>query len=161
MKRIVIYIVFAALLASLMGCHNQNEAVTNAAADPQKGSAAASQTCQETPSSASKITITAPCDRAQVAYRDFVEGTVSDPNTRVWVVIHPQEVGDYWVQPSVTVRNNGKWRVLVYFGEPEHSGKPYEVVAIANPREPLKEGQLFKSWPEAQWRSDPVYVVRK
>jgi len=73
------------------------------------------------------------------------------------------EVADYWVQPNVTVREGGRWKVLSYFGEPgqQHSGKRYGLVAITNPKETLQEGQLLPSWPEAQSKSQVVEVVRK
>lgn len=110
-----------------------------------------------------KIVITSPCDGATVALRHFVEGIVADPNARVWVVIHPMEVADYWVQPAVTVREGGKWKVLCYFGEPgpQHSGKHYEVTALVNPKEALSEGQLYQGWPEAESRSQVIEVVRQ
>ena len=109
-----------------------------------------------------KIVITAPCDRAKVAPRHFVEGLVSESNAEVWVIIHPMETADYWVQPNITVREGGKWKVLCYFGEPgKHSGKPYEVMAFGNPNEKLREGQLLSNWPRAQSKSQVVEVVRE
>lgn len=109
-----------------------------------------------------QIVITAPCDGAKVAPRHFVEGLVSDSNAQVCVVIRPLETPDFWVQPSVTVREGGKWKVLCYFGEPgKHSGKPYEVMAFVNPKENLKEGQLLSKWPEAQSKSQVIEVVRE
>jgi len=147
------------LLTLLIGCQTKSEQTKNM---PAQSTATASGPCLVHPNPARKIAISSPCDRAQVAARDFVEGTVADSNAQVWVVIHPLEAGDFWVQPSVTVKDNGSWRVLVYFGEPDlHVGKPYQVIAIANPRQGLNEGQLLNSWPEAQWRSDVVDVVRK
>ncbi|MBC8031137.1 MAG: hypothetical protein H7Z16_13565 [Pyrinomonadaceae bacterium] len=114
------------------------------------------------PDPSRKIVINAPCDHAKVAPRHFVEGVVADANAQVWVVIHPMEVADYWVQPNVTVREGGRWKVLCYFGElGQHSGKPYEVMAIANPKETLREGQLLPNWPEAQSKSQVVEVVRE
>src|SRR5438128_2749139 len=62
------------------------------------------------------IQITLPSDRAQVPVRAMIEGIVGDPNAKVWVIVHPMETSDYWVQPSTTVKEDGTWRVQVYFG---------------------------------------------
>jgi hypothetical protein len=109
------------------------------------------------------LVISAPCGGDQVSPRHFVEGIVSVPNANVWVIIHPMEVTDYWVQPSVTVREGGRWKVLCYFGEPgqPHSGKHYQVIAVTNPKEKLKEGQLYPNWPESESRSQVVEVIRQ
>jgi hypothetical protein len=73
------------------------------------------------------------------------------------------ETTDYWVQPSVTIREGGRWKVLCYFGEtgPAHSGKHYAVLAIANPKKKLREDQLLAEWPVAQSKSQVVKVVRE
>jgi hypothetical protein len=72
------------------------------------------------------------------------------------------ESADYWVQPSVTVREGGRWKVLCYFGEPgqQHAGKHYEIVAITNPKKEPSGGQLVAGWPESESRSQIVEVVR-
>lgn len=109
-----------------------------------------------------RITITAPCEGAKVAPRHFVEGLVSNENAQVWVVIHPMEVADFYVQPTVTVREGGKWKVLCYFGEPgQHSGKRYEVMAFANPKEKMNQGKLLGNWPAAEAKSQVIEVVRE
>ena len=115
------------------------------------------------PDPARKITITVPCDGATVAPREFVGGMVADQNARVSVVIRPMRANGYWVQPNVTVRQGGNWRVLCYFGEPgsQHSGMPYEVMAFVNPAENLKEGQQLPDWPQAESKSNVIQVVRE
>jgi len=73
------------------------------------------------------------------------------------------ETSDFWVQPSVTIREGGKWKSLCYFGEAGLAdlGKHYEVLVIANPKERLKEDQLLADWPAAQSKSQVLEVVRK
>src|SRR5258707_766688 len=109
-----------------------------------------------------KILITAPCNDAKVAPRLFVEGVAVDSNAHVRVIVHPMETSDYSVQPDVTVREGGRWKVLCYFGEPgpQHSGRHYEVLAFVDPNETLKYGQLLSGWPSAQSKSQMVEVVR-
>jgi hypothetical protein len=109
------------------------------------------------------IRITAPTDKTHVSDRPAVEGTVTDSQDRVWVIVHPLEVSDYWVQPSVTVREDGTWKVIPYIGRPGGAdiGKEFELMAVANPKAPLKEGLVLSGWPEAQARSQVVEVTRK
>jgi hypothetical protein len=108
-----------------------------------------------------RISIQSPADNAQVDYRDDVTGTVSNSAAIVWVVIRPRETSDFWVQTPVTVRQNGAWRVRVYFGEAgKHVGKQYEVRAFANPTVRLSEGKR-SDWPKAEAQSDLVEVIRR
>jgi hypothetical protein len=109
------------------------------------------------------LRITAPSDDAEVSERPFVEGTVADPKAKVWVIIHPMEVSDYWVQPSVAVKENGTWKVVIYIGRPGRIdvGKKFEIMAVANPNVKLSEGDILSGWPEAEARSDVIEVTRK
>jgi hypothetical protein len=110
-----------------------------------------------------KIDITAPLDKADVPERPIIEGTVSDSSAKVWVIVHPMEVGDYWVQPRITVEKNGTWRVMAYTGRPGNLdiGKYFEIMAVANPKAALKEGAILAGWPEAQEVSKSIVVKRK
>jgi hypothetical protein len=110
-----------------------------------------------------EVKIVAPKEGAQVRERLFVEGTSSIPNAAVWIVVHPIDVSDYWVQPRVSVRKNGEWAVSAYVGRAGNLdvGRQFELVAIANPKGDLKEGQVLGNWPEAEARSDIVMVIRK
>ncbi len=110
-----------------------------------------------------KIWITEPKTGATVPERPYVAGKVANPNAAVWVVVHPMEVSDYWVQPQLTVNRDGAWRVDIYVGRPGtvDAGKRYEIMAIANPKRPLKEGDVLRFWPDAESKSEVVEVVRK
>lgn len=109
------------------------------------------------------LRITMPADQARVPERPLVEGTVADPKAKVRVIVHPMEVSDYWVQPSVSVRKDGTWKVMIYIGRPGglDVGKRFEVMAVANPKLPLKEGNVLSGWPDAQWKSQVIEVTRK
>lgn len=108
------------------------------------------------------IWLTAPPDGVTVPHRPFIEGRVADPGARVWVVIHPMEVSDYWVQPPVSVREDGSWRVQVYVGQPGmiDVGKSFELMAFGNPRRRLREAVILGWWPEAEWQSQMIEIVR-
>jgi hypothetical protein len=108
------------------------------------------------------VRITKPADNSQVAERPYIEGTVSDPNAIVWVIVHPMEVSECWVQQSVTVKENKTWKVQVHIGRAGDvdMGKHFEIRAIANPKEKLLEGAA-PCWPEAESRSQVIEVTRK
>jgi len=109
------------------------------------------------------ITITGPEEGDEVPEHPTVSGTVCDTQARVWVVVHPMEVADYWIQPSVAVKADGTWRAVPYIGRPGDidKDKHFEVRAVANPREPLKEGMILGGWPQALWASEVIELVRK
>ncbi len=109
------------------------------------------------------LRIDSPLDNASVIERPLIEGKASDPNATVWVIVHPMAVSDYWVQPKVTLRRDGTWRVQIYLGKPGSvdTGKRFEIMAISNPKTKLKEGDVLKEWPEAQGRSEVIEVIRK
>ncbi len=107
------------------------------------------------------ISITEPVDGLKVTHWEYVKGTVSDLRVEILVVIHPNETSDFWIQPPVTVKNNGTWKVKAYFGRTGmDSGKEFEIRAFANPVSSLPEGKS-SSWPESEARSNVVNVMRK
>lgn len=109
------------------------------------------------------ISITSPVENEQVIELPIVEGTVSDSAAKVWVIVHPMEVSDYWVQQAVTMKEGGKWKVQIHIGRSGNVdvGKHFEIVAVANPKSSLKEGDRLTEWPEAQWKSQVIEVLRK
>ena len=109
------------------------------------------------------VEITSPVDGSSVGERPYVEGSVSSRQAAVWVVVRPMESSDYWVQPRVTVRSDGGWKVKIYVGRPGavDVGKDFEVRAVANPRRKLTEGQVLDDWPASEAISNVVEVVRK
>ena len=109
------------------------------------------------------LRITRPKNGANVPERVSVEGVVSEPSAQVWVIVHPMEVGDYWVQPKLKVREDGTWKVLIHIGRPGDvdKGKQFEIMAVANPEVELKGGKVLKFWPEATWESQVIEVTRQ
>ena len=109
------------------------------------------------------LRITAPTENAQVEELPFAEGTLPDANATVWLVVHPMEVPDYWVQAPASPREGTKWRLQIHIGRPgsDDVGKHFEIMAVANPKPDLKIGDKLKNWPTAKWKSPIVEVVRK
>jgi len=110
-----------------------------------------------------EIDISTTADRSSVVERPTVAGTVTDPNATVWLVVHPMAVSDYWVQPAVTIRRDGSWKVQIYIGRPGNVdvGKRFEIRAVANPKARLREGLVLGGWPEAEAISDVIEVERR
>lgn len=108
------------------------------------------------------ISITEPKDNSSVPECPIAEGVVDDANAGVWVIVHPMQVSDYWVQPRPTVKNNGKWKTMIHIGRPGSVdlGKKFEIMAIADPEEELYEGKILKYWPKARCRSEVIEVTR-
>lgn len=109
------------------------------------------------------ITITSPGDGKKVDQRYLIEGTASDMVRDVWVVVHPIDTSSYWIQPRVSIRSDGAWSAMAYFGRSGEldKGKKFEVVAIADPQESLREGDFKDDWPIAKWASKPVVLIRR
>lgn len=102
-------------------------------------------------------------DGDKVEWRQAVTGVIAEGANDLWVVVHPLETTEYWVQPKINVRAGGKWRVRVYLGRPGDIdvGKDFEVMAVAGSKQRLAEGMRLGDWPEARWRSEVVAVVRR
>jgi hypothetical protein len=109
------------------------------------------------------ISISSPLSNTQVLRRPLVEGWIEDSSAEVWVVIHPKDHENYWVQPPVQMESDGKWRTRVYIGRSgkEDIGVRYEVRAFANPDIEMFENRVLHDWPGAEWSSAAVEVIRK
>lgn len=107
------------------------------------------------------IAIVSPTSNTTVEMHDRLRGTVTDAGASIWIVVHPIETMDCWIQKPVIVDQDGSWVANVQFGEdkPKHSGSPYEVRALANPKQALKPGKT-SCWPEAVATSRPLFVRR-
>jgi hypothetical protein len=109
------------------------------------------------------LLITEPADGAGAAQRLIVAGTTSDPSATIWVVAHPLGGAVFWVQPAISVRQDGRWKTLVHIGAAgsEHVGLVFEIMAFANPAQTLREGLQLSAWPEAEARSQLIEVTRE
>lgn len=62
-----------------------------------------------------------------------IEGTVSPPDARVHVLVHPNQDLYWWVQQEATKGIQGAWRAEVSLGIPENGkGTHFQVVAVAS-----------------------------
>lgn len=98
-----------------------------------------------------------------VEWKPLVTGKVSAPFTEVWLIVHVLETSAYWVQPKTTVKAIGDWEGTIFLGNQGmlDVGKKFELRAIANPRDPLKEGVRLPGWPRAAGKSEVITVTRR
>lgn len=145
------------------GSNNSASSQTPSSTSPEKKMSPEPTPKAATAEKDQPIHITVPADNEQVIELPTVEGTVSDSTAKVWVIVHPMEVSDYWVQPPVTMRQGGEWKIQIHIGRSGavDVGKHFEIVAVANPKNSLKEGDKLRGWPEAKWKSQVIEVTRK
>jgi len=107
------------------------------------------------------ITIASPSRGEKVGAELIVSGTANKAN-EVWVIVHPGETPDYWVQPAASVKD-GVWGVQISIGRPDNidSGKHFEIMAIAGPHKQLAPAQIIKLWPSARSKSKIILITRK
>lgn len=111
-----------------------------------------------------QVRIMSPLDAAEVPWRACFSGTSSDPDARLVAIVHPTEVSAFHVQPPISVRPDGRWKVQLYIGEGKlglHSGKHFEVRVFSRPKVVLREGQKLPYWPEAESASPMIEVTRR
>src|SRR5689334_5153553 len=109
-----------------------------------------------------KISLDSPLESHGVPARTCISGTTSDSTARLVAVVHPTEIAEYFVQPAISPREDGRYKVLAYLGESGlHQGKRFEIRVFGNPKAPLREGQRLAWWPEAESFSPLVEVVRQ
>ena len=110
-----------------------------------------------------EIRITSHHDNAKVDRPAKIEGTVTNPKAKVYIIVHPVDVPEYWVQPRALVNEDGKWTSMVYLGRSTDNNpdKQYELMAIANPEKSMKVGSVLKEWPGSKWRSQIIHVKRR
>lgn len=96
------------------------------------------------------VVITDPRNGTMVETRYLVQGAVSNPNSRVYVIVHPLGIETMGVIGSPLVGVDGKWQIYAYF--PEKSlriSDQYELIAIAvneNFLVRLATGNSFRAW---------------
>lgn len=94
----------------------------------------------------------------------LVMSYVSQENADVWVIVNPTGTsGEYWVQPKAPLTGKKEWTAQAYIGRPGDSdiGKTFRIMAVVNPKIPLKEGDVLNAWPAAFGQSQIIEVIRK
>src|SRR4051812_11889047 len=110
------------LLTLTAGCSSSGSSGTN-----QTGAAGGQTTSQ------GSLTILKPNQGERVNEIGVVEGKTSKVDWPVFVLVHPMETREWWVQPLPSPTNrDGSWRASTYFGTPDDKGKRFELIAITD-----------------------------
>ncbi len=92
-------------------------------------------------------------------------GKAPNVDAKVFLIVNPLATPQqFWVQKMAKIVDGKKnWLCSIRVGNPgkEHVGQQFVVVAVANPIEPLREGDVLSDWPTAKWASQPVTLTRK
>lgn len=110
-----------------------------------------------------RIDIQSPKGDQAVGAETMVTGKVSDPQSRVYVLVRPLRTPYWWVQQiPAPPSSDGRWQALCAFGtQTEGEGESYEIIAITSKsRLGLKEGQRLEQTPEQSVSSGVVTVKR-
>jgi hypothetical protein len=105
----------------------------------------------------------------QVGREVMVEGTISDPNAIVCVLVHPLLADTWWVQnppspPGKIDDKTWRWRTIALCGTEELGlNEEFEIVALAeSQRAACQLGKTFKTpdFPNELPRSEIITVKR-
>lgn len=85
----------------------------------------------QTNPSACTVEIQAPTANSQVGENQDVSGIASiPPGTKLWIFAHRKGLALWWPQGSGPAEiNQGKWKVVAYFGVPRDIGSEFEITA--------------------------------
>ena len=112
-----------------------------------------------------EVHITSLNNNSMLPCTTYVEGTITDPNAEVWIVVHPMSTKDFYVGNTIGVREAGSpWKVLLFVGTCGDSifvGQHFEIRAISNPKANLYKEKTFRNWPESEAKSQVVEVIRQ
>lgn len=98
----------------------------------------------------------------KLGWRPKIEGSIIDVSKKVYLIVRPKKLQEYWVQPNVSVNSDKTWSCIPYIGQPSQDiNEVYEIRAIANPKTKIEEGDVFNNWPEAEWYSNIITVTRE
>jgi hypothetical protein len=155
MKPIEIFLSLGTMSCSIYGCGRPS--TTNPLPQHPEASLSATDTCVS-----QQVTIEKPDSDETEEASVTLSGTLDNECADMWLVVHPLGHANYYVQPKVTIGNDGSWLTKVPLGEAgTGTGQTFEIMAFANPEDELDAGSVLGAWPEAEARSDVVRTTRK
>lgn len=108
-----------------------------------------------------KVSIDWPAQGSRVSQQEFVRGRVNAACKNITIIVHPIGNAGYWIQPPVSVREDGSWTGLAFVGSPDESGGLFEIAAFAGNGDLFRRGEILGAWPRAVAKSNIVEVQRK
>jgi len=109
----------------------------------------------------SRLVVQYPTPNAVVPRRFLARGRASDAQ-EIWIVAHVANTPDYYVQRSVMIAPNGDWKGAVYIGRVGDIdvGLHVQLRVFINTNQPLEEGEMLYAWPQAEFASKVITVIR-
>ncbi len=109
--------------------------------------------------SVKQITINEPETRAVDRVSASITGRVDTECAEVWVIAHPVGSLDYYALPKAAVRSSREWLTSLYFSKLGGGATGlFEVLAVANPHQPLLADMRLPGWPEGEARSEVLVL---
>jgi hypothetical protein len=122
------------------------------------------------------VMISTPAESRILESQMQIEGTVSPPDSRVYILVRPEDSNVWWAQPAPVISGDGAlsgtaaWTTTVYLGnEQDGQYKKFEVVALASTNlvildflngDYLIEGDAIKDMPLLS-RSNVILILRR
>jgi hypothetical protein len=101
---------------------------------------------------------------APVGPQPTLTGKAPSADAKVFLIVNPaQAPQQFWVQKLANVDAKRNWLCSIHVGDPGsgQSGQQFVVVAVADPNDNLREGDVLSGWPSAKWISQPITLTRK
>jgi hypothetical protein len=109
------------------------------------------------------VSLTQPGNRDTISgHSTLVSGKAAlSEGMHLYVLIHPMQTNQYWVQPTPTnINSDSTWNINGYFGNQTQGNKQnYEIIAIIT-RETYSKEQKFTQVPDNIASSNSIIVFR-
>jgi hypothetical protein len=115
------------------------------------------------------LSLSAPVDGEKVDLHPSVRGRACEKSATLYLIVHPMETPDYWVQAPIYAEENSTWSATAEIGRPGKLdiGKSFQLRAVSGVKGRqkesglLKKGDILSGWPPADHRSAVITVIRK
>lgn len=92
----------------------------------------------------------------------LAEGKVKNPLADLWLIVSPSGSYRYFVQPKLKANVDGSWKRQIYIGSLDKGdiGHHFDIRGFINPKQELTEGDELDAWPDADYCTEVMTVVR-
>ena len=118
--------------------------------------------CTEPTAHQVDILITSHASNTQISRVVNLSGTLSHPDARVFLIVHPLGSYTYYVQ-ALGQNRQGRWSATAIVGREgrRSKGREFEVRVAADLVGTLAQGDKLSGWPDVGGLSGPVFLIRQ